>query len=107
MINRLDWLHYDALFSVIRAHGFTEEPIPGGTLFLHPSGAELAFPPKDPNEPVIGYHYGGARAVLTNYGIMTRDAFELAVLQAAHRTTFAESERGSPAQGDRSIPAPV
>ncbi len=85
MINRIDWLDYDALFSVIRAHGFTEKMISGGTIFLHASGAELAFPPKDPNEAVIGYHYGAVLSVLPNYGIMTRDALELALLQAAHR----------------------
>ncbi len=85
MINRIDWLYYDALFSVIRAHGFTEKTIPGGTLFLHSNGAELAFPPKDPNEAVIGYHYGAVLSVLTNYGMMTREALELALMQAAHR----------------------
>ncbi len=85
MINRIEWLHCDALFSVIRAHGFTEEPIAGGILFLHPGGAELAFPVKNPDEPVIGYHYGAVISVLTNYGIMTRDALDLALLQAAHR----------------------
>ncbi len=82
----IDWLHYDALFSVIRAHGFTARPLPsGGTRFVHPDGAELAFPAMDPGQPVVNYHYGAAQTIMTNYGIMTRDAFELALLQAAHR----------------------
>ena len=86
MIHQLDWLDYNAFFSVIRAHGFAEKPIPQrGTLFFHPNGAQLAFPTKAPDDCVIRLHYSAALTVLTNYGIMTRDAFDLALLQAAHR----------------------
>ncbi len=82
----IDWLTYDALYGVIRSHGFIAKPLAsGGTRFVHPSGAELAFPAVETDEPVHRLHYGATVTVLTNYGIMTREAIDLALLQAAHR----------------------
>ena len=81
----IDWLPYDALYRVIRSHGFVANPLlSGGTRFVHPDGAELAFPAVEVGEPVHRLHYGATVTVLTNYGIMTRDAVDLALLQAAH-----------------------
>lgn len=82
----INWLNYDALYKVIRSRGFAEKPLAsGGTLFVHPNSAELSFPARKPDEPVHRLHYGATVTVMTNYGIMTRDAFELALLQAAHQ----------------------
>ena len=82
----IDWLHYDALFSVIRAHGFTARPLPsGGTRFVHPDGAELAFPATEPDAPVHRLHYGATVTALTNYDIMTQFAIDFALPQVAHK----------------------
>lgn len=82
----IDWLHYDALYAVISAHGFMSAPLDGGGLvFRHPGGARLMFPAVERDEPVYRLHYGATHTVMTNYGIMTGDAFDLALLQAAHR----------------------
>ncbi|MBC7808557.1 MAG: hypothetical protein H7145_20685 [Akkermansiaceae bacterium] len=82
----IDWLRYEDLIAVLTAHGFTATPLPGGgQLFRHPHGALLGFPAIAPDHAVINYHYGAARAAMVDYGIMTRDAFELELLQAAHR----------------------
>lgn len=81
----IDWLHYDALFAVINAHGFTATPLPeGGYVFRHPTGARIIIPAVKPDEPVHRLHYGATVTVLTTYDIMTRDAIDLALLQAAH-----------------------
>lgn len=86
MIRHIDWLHYNELYAVMAAHGFTSEARPdGGTAFRHPRGEILLFPHVDTAEPVITYHYGAVRKAMADYGIMTRDAFDLALLQAAHR----------------------
>ena len=82
----IDWLHYDALFSVMTAHGFTSEPHKkGGITFRHPHGEILVFPPVKPTDPVVNYHYAAVRMAMRDYNIMTVDAFELALLQATHR----------------------
>ncbi|MBC8139238.1 MAG: hypothetical protein H8F28_25470 [Fibrella sp.] len=82
----IDWLTYPDLFAVLTAHGFISKPLPeGGQIFRHPTGAVLAFAEMEPDQRVVNYHYGAARAAMDDYGIMTRDAFELALLQAAHR----------------------
>lgn len=91
MIRHIDWLRYRDLYSVLLAHGFVTRPIryggdKSGILFRHPSGAELPYSDTiTPDENVVTYHYGAARAAMTDYEIMTRDAFDLALLQAAHR----------------------
>lgn len=81
----IDWLCYKDLIAVLTAHGFTATPLPeGGQLFRHPQGALIGIPAIAPDHSVINYHYGAARAAMDDYGIMTRDAFELALLKAAH-----------------------
>ena len=85
MIRRIDWLSYKNLYAVIRAHGFSERPIENnGVLFTHPHGAILPFGKKDPDEAVATYHYGAVRAAMDDYGIMTHDAFDLALLRQSH-----------------------
>ncbi len=86
MIRTIEWLNYNALFSVMTTHGFTSETRPdGGLTFRHPHGEILPFPDVALTDSVITYHYGAVQAAMDNYGIMTRDAFELALLTAAHR----------------------
>ena len=86
MIRQVDWLHYSELYDVLRAHGFSSVPLENsGILFRHPSGALLPFGALSPDEQVATYHYGAIRAAMDDYAIMTRDAFDLALLQAAHR----------------------
>ena len=82
----INWLNYEQLFAVLRAQGFTSLPIPqGGQFWKHESGAELPLPALDPNEPVRSYHYGAVRAMMSDYNILTRDAFDLALIQITHR----------------------
>ena len=90
MIRHIDWLRYRDLYSVLLAHGFVAQSVTNDgksyTMFRHPSGALLPYNSDlSPDENVVTYHYGAARAAMTDYEIMTRDAFDLALLQAAHR----------------------
>ena len=99
MIRRIDWLHYNELYAVITAHGFTAEPIANnGVLFRHPLGALLPFGYKDPQETVATYHYGAVRAAMDDYGIMTHDAFDLALSASGasrpRRTVSTSARRG-------------
>jgi hypothetical protein len=82
----LEWLSYEQLFAFLKMYGFVAQPIPsGGTLWKHESGAVFPLPELDQSEPVRSYHYGTVRALFSDYAILSRDAFEMALLQAAHR----------------------
>lgn len=79
MIATIKGLNYGHLARALTENGFVERVTLEGRTFLHPSGARLALPPLGNEEPLRGYHYVAARAMLDDYGILPRDAFELSL----------------------------
>ena len=83
----INWLQYRQLFHVLKTHGFREVPNRKARVFFHDAtGAELILAPVADDDAVVSYHYGAAQMEVVDYGIMTRESFDLALLSAAHKT---------------------
>jgi hypothetical protein len=79
MIETMPGLTYGQLAGSLKEHGFEELVTEAGRTFLHESGARLLLPPLSDQEPLRAYHYVAARALLDDYGISPRDAFDLSL----------------------------
>jgi len=89
MIATLNGFYYRHLSEALRKDGFTESVTPDGRTFFHPSGARLMLPAVEDDEPLRAYHYAAARAMVDDYGILSRDAFDLQMSGIAGRTSIA------------------
>ncbi len=77
MIETMPGLTYGRLARTLKEHGFDERVTEAGRTFLHESGARLPLPPLSDQEPLRAYHYVAARALLDDYGILSRETFDL------------------------------
>jgi hypothetical protein len=79
----IEGINYGHLAAVLRGQGFTESLRPSARLFEHPVGAELILPRLSDEEPLRSHHYAAAQAMVSDYHLLTRDAFDLLLLQTA------------------------
>lgn len=88
-MRHIEGLNYGQLARVLRAHGFQEsvDTITWGKaarIFVHPqAGAELVLPVLADSETLRAHHFVAARAMMSDYGLMTRQAFDMELLGAA------------------------
>ena len=86
----IEKMTYEPLLAVLKAHGFTEIPNTKARVFVQDaSEAELILPRVTDGEPLRAHHYVMAQAMMDDYGILTRDAFDLELARAAHRSLVA------------------
>lgn len=88
-MQKIDGLTYDHLGAALREKGFAEVIDERGRTYTHPSKARLLLPPVAGDESVLPHHFVAARGMVDDFGIMTRDAFELLLLRVAHKTEAA------------------
>jgi len=96
MIETMPGLNYGQLARALKKHGFEEHVTEAGRTFLHHSGARLPLPPLSDQEPLRAYPYVAARALLADYDILSRDAFDLSLARGTHpeKTPTAASATG-------------